>query len=129
MSRYDDRPPIIPADDALVRLQPWYRSAWGLVAICLIGVLLLGFALFAAMEVGADQSCADIGGQRMDRVCTTATDVVVVDPNPDVVPVPVTSPVVVPSPVFVSPGPGYISPEENVCIQQGGTWDGAVCLP
>jgi hypothetical protein len=119
----EDREPIVPGYDER-RVRPWYRSTSGFAIIGLIGVLLLGFALYAAMEIGADQSCADVGGQRTNRVCVLPTQVVVTDPTDEVVvPSPVPG-VVVPSPV-TSP----VMTEEQNCLQSGGTWDGSVCLP
>ena len=60
MSRYDD--PVIPADDALARSLPWYRSASGLAIICLIGVLLLGPVTLISYR--AEGSAAQAGRRR-----------------------------------------------------------------
>lgn len=121
---YDPRDPVVPVttEEAVIRNRPWYQTGGGIVAISLLAVLIIGFALYAAMEIGANQSCADLGGERTGRVCSLPTQDVVVDEDPVVVPAP--------APTYVvPPSPATVITEEQACIDNGGTWDGSVCLP
>lgn len=118
---YEEREPIVPAETMNTRPVPWYRTSGGLVGLSFIAVVLFGLSLYLAMEVGANQSCADVGGQRVARVCQLPSERVVVE-DPTVVP----GPVVTAPPTYVAPSPALT--EEQLCAQEGGTWDGAICL-